>query len=65
MKIRRPGEAGHILRREHERIHEKSSSWEIPQCKISRKAKNKMGGRRPEGCITGARNTRMEEMTWG
>ena len=23
-----------------------------------------MGGRLPEGCITGARNTRMEETTW-
>ena len=58
MKIRRPGEAGHLLRRERERIPEKNSSWEIPHCKISRKTKNSMGGRRPEGCITVAMSSR-------
>jgi hypothetical protein len=31
-KIRRPREVGHILRMGHERIHEKSSTWEILQC---------------------------------
>jgi hypothetical protein len=65
MKIRRPREAGHILRMGRERIPEKSSSWEIPQYKISRKTKNKMGRRTPKGCVTGARDTRMAETTWG
>ena len=32
--------------------------------KISRKTKNKMGGRLAEGCITDSRNTRMEEVRW-
>jgi hypothetical protein len=31
--------------------------------KISGKTKNKMRGHCPEGCITGPRNTRMEEMS--
>jgi len=38
---------------------------EIPQHKISRKTNNKMEGRRPKGCITDSRNTRLEETTWG
>jgi hypothetical protein len=37
----------------------------MPQHKISRKAKNKMGGCSPERCITGPRNTKMEETSWG
>jgi hypothetical protein len=41
------------------------SEWEIPQHKISRETKNKMGECHPGGCITGARNMRMKEMSWG
>jgi len=32
--------------------------------KISRKTKNKLEGRCPEGCITGPRNTKLEETSW-
>jgi len=38
---------------------------EIVQPKISRKTKNKMTQCHPEGCITGPRNTRMEDVRWG
>jgi len=38
---------------------------EIPQHKISSKTKNKMGGRRPDGCITESRNMRMKESRSG
>jgi hypothetical protein len=36
----------------------------MPQHKISRKAKNKMGGRCPDGSITNPGNTRLEETSW-
>jgi hypothetical protein len=61
-KIRRLGWAGHKNGRR--RIPKKGSKWEIPQQKISGKTKNKMGGR-PEGCITGPSNTRLEETSLG
>jgi len=32
--------------------------------KISRKTKKKLGGRCPEGCITGPKNTKLEEKNW-
>jgi hypothetical protein len=33
--------------------------------KFSRKTNNMMAGRRPEGCITDLRNTRLQETSWG
>jgi hypothetical protein len=44
---------------------QKSSEWEIPQHRIRRITRNKMEGRRPEGCTTDSRNTRLEESSWG
>lgn len=65
MKIRILGWAGHITKMEDEVVTKRDSYKEIPQHKISSKTKNKMGGRRPDGCTTDPRNTRMEESSWG
>jgi hypothetical protein len=43
------------------RILKQDSQWKIPRYKISSKTTNRMGGRRPGGCITGPRETWMEE----
>jgi hypothetical protein len=48
---------------ENERIPN-NYQLEIPQQKISRKTKNKMEGRCPQGCITDPWNTMMEETSW-
>ena len=65
MKIRILGWAGHITKMEDEVVTNRHSQREIPQHKISSKSKNKMGGRRPDGCITDPRNRRLGESDWG
>jgi hypothetical protein len=63
IKIRRLGWAGHFVRLEDKRPPPKKKRFLTGNFKIKDhgKTKNKMEGRRPEGHITVAKNTSMEE----
>ena len=63
IKFGRLGKAGHVVRMEEEETS-RNVLVENSTTKISRKTKNKLGGRCPEGCITGPRNTKLEETSW-
>jgi hypothetical protein len=64
IKIRRPGWAGHITRMEEESIAKRFLPGNFTT-QDSRKTKNKMDGRCPEGRVTDSRNKRLEETGWG